>query len=985
MSASRRRAVSAQGIRTRDHKRSRCLYPWSSRPVTTLTPREILAKGHTRRQATPIYGLRSIARTRRIQQPGTLPTERPPHERMCSRPLRRCYIDSPEYKKQNATMNYKRWQDSDSVLYVLVRWRHYQRRLSAAPTIVALIKIEYVKGHRHGQAVFKYMPFVLLLPNDNALQPSSHLFETKKSFLGYMPIRPADPTYPSLLARAGQQAALLACDDWGDRSGQHMPWYLNLMPNVHHLIQGYTICLFMPVSFSDAPPPRVAVSLARDEGLRKLIEPIWRAAQDDPEAYPRLRAGLEEGLIENIYHHHDLARHVLAIQPAGVQARSIFVHPSGAMLASFILFFCASVSATVVFLRGAFARPPSATAYKHISPIISAIRIALLQHFQPTDPYTLEVLDGLWRLACRHPSALDEHGPDTMPFDGRVGYTLPQHKHHRELAWVISKLRRSSVHRVPRSGASPVKDAPFEVLQCIFMHLRWTRPYFENVDEGRWNRCSHLSLLTVCRTWHEVICQTPSLWTPLTLDFGPRMSTRALELSKEELLYVRCDLRTHWNEPYSLVLQHLRRIHFMDILTESLDISERLPLLLRASKAPKMSHFQFWPFLNFEGHRRVVLHEDIFDSTSPENLHTVDLGDCTVIMPSPLFSPALVTLRLIRCDVWEDLDALINTLSSLPALRDFMWNMSASALANVNSPVRLQSANFLTSARQPIAFPRMRTLDLECPMACAAALMHYIVVPPSCEVNLADDYTLTGERLHDLSVEDGLIASLTASIGDHLARVFTQSDVGYDVISISEHPEADAQKGALFIECRRADRMYPDCTIALFVSSEHEDGLDDDVLSYVLRGILQWPGMSAATRLETNHEGFSSAPLWTIVLRCLPRVRHIYLDNSAESDASGSILGLGHALYDTLDIVPALAHVQLQCLSFPPLPQQRLAEAVGRRHAAGSPVITLYVEECSDVGPDGGLEGIFRVHAEGALNLELLPSYSYLGPRELLE
>ncbi|KZV61955.1 hypothetical protein PENSPDRAFT_670664 [Peniophora sp. CONT] len=742
----------------------------------------------------------------------------------------------------------------------------------------------------------------------------------------------------------------------------------------------------MPEHWFEPYAPRVAVSLSRNDKLWNLIEPIWRAAQTDHTAYPILRRGLEKGLLDAIYLHYDLARYIRALQPVGAPAQSVFARPSPEMFASVICFPFAIIPAFVACLGSIFSRSSPADTLGHLQPIFGAIHIALLQHFQPMDPYTLEVLDRLWDLACDHPSALDDHVSDAnRSLDGDSTYAYMQFWPHRDLAWIIYKLKRTSLLRLPRSGTSPVQKVPPEVLSCIFLHLRWTFPYFERVDDGRRNRSSHLIVRSVCRKWHGVIDQTAALWPPLVYDFGPRMAELALRLSSKELLDVKIDFQTFWDESHPLVFQHLRRIQHLDVLTESWNVAEQTALLLRASAAPEMTHFRFWSFLAFAGHLRLRLPDDIFGSTPPPKLRTVDLADCTVLLPSPLFSPALVTLRLLRCDVWFDLDDLIDTLSSLLALEVFEWHMGSDTLSRTDSPMRMEKSRFLTSTRQPVVLAHMGTLDLECPMACAAALMHSIMIPPSCTVNLSDDYTLTGVRVHDLDAQEEVLTALSASLGSHLSRVFPTSNIGYDIISVSEDPHADAQKGALLIECHRVDRDYPYCSISIFVAHEHEDRLDDEVLSFLLRGILRWPPMNvSAARFDTNHEIFSSAPLWTIILGNLPRVRHVYIDNSAESDASNSALGLGQALMNPLDIAPALTHIQLQCLSFPPSHQQCLAEAAKRRHASGSPAITLYVEECSEVGPHGGLEGVLDAHADGAVFLEMLPQCLRLGPREIL-
>lgn len=529
---------------------------------------------------------------------------------------------------------------------------------------------------------------------------------------------------------------------------------------------------------------------------------------------------------------------------------------------------------------------------------------------------------------------------------------------------------------------------PFEVLSRVFEHLEHTHPYFERLADGRniWNESSHLILRLVCRVWHKTVDNTTILWPSLIFGFGPEMTALALRLSREEPLDFILPLNAPWTDSHSLVLDHPRRIRTVEVSTTSWDTVERLTMLLRGSAVPKMTAFKLRPSLNFGGDRVILISEDILGATPTVMLNTLQFCDCTILLPSPLFTHSLVTLMLSRCDIWPDLNALVNTLSPCLSLEHFEWHMGQDTL--MDSDIRLEKANFLTSTREPVILPRMKCLDVECPIACAAALMHFLVISPACQVTLADDYTLTGVRQEDLNALEELLSSLTASLGDHLGRVFPESHVGYDIISVSEDPNADDQKGALLIECRRTDGLFPSCSITLCVAREHDGRLDSEVLSSILRNIFRWPSMGVtATRFETNHEIFSSAVLWKTVLGNLPHIRMLYLDNSADSEASASVLGLSQTLSDSLDLATVLTHIELQNLSFPPLYQRGLAEAARHRRARGFPAIKLYAENCTEIGLEAHWENLMQAASDGALHFNILYDSSmrrYVGPRDLL-
>ncbi|KZV63954.1 hypothetical protein PENSPDRAFT_669365 [Peniophora sp. CONT] len=573
-------------------------------------------------------------------------------------------------------------------------------------------------------------------------------------------------------------------------------------------------------------------------------------------------------------------------------------------------------------------------------------------YLDPMDAYTLELLDGIWCLALCHPSALDELIPDHYAWGEPVLHCFPKHAPHRDLAWSISKLRDNGYLRLSCPGTSPVHKLPVEACEPILRRLARPR------------------LLECFQSPPRLIDQTPTLWVPMVMGFGSLMTARALRLSKRELLDIKIDRRTRWNLSHFLIFEHLDRIHSVNVVTESLNPVRQLALALRASPAPELSSIFICPRVDFEGHRRFVLEDDIFHSMPPSKLCSVYLFDCTMTLPSPLFSPSLSSLKLERCDTWPNLTSLIDTLATLPGLVIFSWRMGLNTIARTNSPVRLTHANFLASARPPATLLRLRVLEIECPADCAAALMQHLAITPACEVHLTDDYMLTGARPHDISIRDGLLASLTGSLGDHLSRVFpAHSNSGYDAVYVDVHPDSPG-KGCLSLSGRSVGDSRPRCSVSLLVADEHENRMDEDVLSFLIRSILQWPAMSvAATCFATDHEVFSSAELWTNVLGRLPRVCQLHVENNEETDASDTVVGLARALNISLDVVPSLSGIHLRRLSFPLLSQQHLAAAARRRYALSCPAIALHVDECLEFDRDEGRESV-DIQSEGALYLQ---------------
>ncbi|KZV59442.1 hypothetical protein PENSPDRAFT_695132 [Peniophora sp. CONT] len=724
----------------------------------------------------------------------------------------------------------------------------------------------------------------------------------------------------------------------------------------------------MPSSSATIPPPRIKELLAPDAELRQALLPIWLAAQDDPDAYPILKTGFVKGRLDVIYRHTDLARRVRRLQPPDVNTNAASSYLSWTMFASTIPFISAAVLTVGETIFKATSRSRFADVHTQLQRVTDAIFLILSQYSQPMDAYTLDVLEGIWRLACSHPSALQEHAPGSLAVAEHVGYPHPLVNHHRSLAWSIWKLQMNGVHRLQQSNTCPVMDLPMELLSEVFMHLKGVYPRYERSrNHDHWNISCHLAVREVCRRWRDTVDRLPKLWAPMVLDFGLRMTERALLLSKSESLDVHISNSTRWSAAHLLVFEHLPRIRTIDISSQAWDVYEQLPALLRAFSAPRLSSFTLFPFLDLEGQRRIVLPPDIFQATPPEDLRAVNLADCTIILPSPLLTPTLVVLRLSGCHVWADLDSLLDSLLLLPALQVFTWRVGLDNMSNTDPATHLPDTMYQTPTREPVTLSHMQQLELECPTSCAAALMARLVIPPSCRVDLADDYTLTGVLNQDRDVRADLLASLETALDGHLHRIFALvPNTGYETILIEQHPETEPGRGAFYIQGRVNDDTHPRCSIALLVAGQRGGSIDEETVAFLLRGILSWPAINTATFFETNHELFASAALWTAVLDYLPRICYVCINNNGQSDASGAITGLSQALRAAPHAMRAFSHIHLKYMSFPSSQQERLAEIAKDRFAAGHPVLTLYVDDCEDFDPDT-LQDVLRAHGGDAI------------------
>lgn len=496
---------------------------------------------------------------------------------------------------------------------------------------------------------------------------------------------------------------------------------------------------------------------------------------------------------------------------------------------------------------------------------------------------------------------------------------------------------------------------PVELLSEIFLHLENAYPrYEEEHHRVYWDKAFFLDMRAVCRKWRDTVDQLPQLWAQIALGYGVRMTEHALALSKNAALDIRVADGMRWGEAHVLFLRHLSRIRTINISVDSWDAFERLPALLSANPAPRLSTFFLFPLLDFEWHRKIVLPADIFRGTPPEDLRAINLLDCSIILPSPLFAPTIIDLRLSRCDVWEDLDSLLDGLQSMPALKVFQWCMGLNALSNTRSATRLPDTMYSSPNREPVLMPCMERLNLTCPMSCAADLVSHLILPPSCQVDLADDYTLSGVPAHDHEARVDLLLSAERALSRHLSRIFPSDlNPGYDTILVQQHPDAESGRGAFRIQGRMAKETHPRCSMAFCIADLRDGSIDVETMVFLLHGLLGWPSMNAATTsFQTNYDLFAAPVLWAAVFERLHHIRQLCVDNTGECDVSSAIPGLIHALNINTGVVPVLSHVHLQYTSFPSIQQEQLVTISKLRFAHGCPPLVLCVDDCEDLDPE---------------------------------
>ncbi|KZV60092.1 hypothetical protein PENSPDRAFT_694577 [Peniophora sp. CONT] len=604
------------------------------------------------------------------------------------------------------------------------------------------------------------------------------------------------------------------------------------------------------------------------------------------------------------------------------------------------------------------------------------------------DLYTIELLSDIWQSAYQSPTVLDELLSGEFDHED-----LSQV--HRRLAWSMWKLQTNGLFRARSRDNSPVRQLPVELLRVIFEELRAAHPRYPLLKgQDVWDRSSHLYARQICTQWRTIIDQTPSLWSPIVVDYNPYIARLALNLSKPEAL----DIITPRRPPRPrrlgpsnekliayLLPQQLFRIRTLDIATRSWDETERVLDLLTASSAPCLESFRLSPGVHNvrNDYPAVTITPSIFSSDPPPSLRAVTVADLTIPLPSPLVQPTLVRLDLTRCRIWSSLDAMVDTLASLQALEEFCWRMSRGGLEDVGIEIMWPFESFMESSRNPVELRALHKLTLECPIQCTTAIFSHIVMPRTCRVAVLDDYMLTGE----IEVErlETLVLGLRGTVGNHLLGAHVAEPCGTcPHVSLSQHPLAfSSSRNCLRIEGFQHDNSDdPDTavfSISVFVNDRDATREEMQALSVLVREVLGWAGVKTATRLYADDPVVARFELWPAVLRSLPSLRCIDLGRSTRTKyASANVASLTQALALEDPLAPLLSRIVLRDLNLPLLLQKRLAFVIRSRFPLGCSMVALRIVNC-DVDIDR-LMDILRWDGAGMIYYEDDYSYQAMHP-----
>lgn len=490
---------------------------------------------------------------------------------------------------------------------------------------------------------------------------------------------------------------------------------------------------------------------------------------------------------------------------------------------------------------------------------------------------------------------------------------------------------------------------------------------------------SHVDLCIVCKHWKTVAYETPSLWARMVTGFGGDWTTRALSLSGGAKLHI--DLGSHQfkssgrellDSTYG-IFKHSTRFYSLAISPGSWLQMSLITASLQVASVPQLECLRITPAAAmFHGYD---LSDRIFHGAPPPVLRSVTIADCTFNSTSPIFRSPLTSLSLIRCEAWLSLDAVLDTLALLPCLEELEWDMTRAALVGLPSSVRLTHTRFHTprTDRGPVPLHFMKSLTLQCPMFCIVSIVPSISLPALCEVNLMDDYSLSGIEDLDLRKLDDLLLHLDISLGEQLSRACSDaSEVEGNELRIDDYHSAVCGRGAFSIEIIIAQRAPNDpvphaiqtmssvprgiyrCSFTLSIPATIDflaDEVDEDssrmvhrsVMRRIVQHISAWPAInSVPTRLVVSHSYFADPFMWLAAMSPLKHVPFIHIANRADRNV---VEGFAIALGNLPGCLAGLAEIKLtvgpMIWQFSPETSQKLACALQTRYQHGGSHVRL--------------------------------------------
>ncbi|KZV60249.1 hypothetical protein PENSPDRAFT_659676 [Peniophora sp. CONT] len=368
---------------------------------------------------------------------------------------------------------------------------------------------------------------------------------------------------------------------------------------------------------------------------------------------------------------------------------------------------------------------------------------------------------------------------------------------------------------------------------------------------------SALLVRSVCRRWHAVAESTPELWVDLVGPCGSHWTHRALSLSKDcslNLRVIHSDPTSY--DPISFQSLLLKKYCFRSLFI----VFPRLPdaangelQALLSSPLPRLES------LVLDGGSSVSdypLGQSTFAGQIPQRLKILTLHCYPLLLQCPALHAPLTCLKLWDCPAWESMNSLLGTLSNLPQLKIFSWEVMDDDTPFLNLPL---SASFEANPRL-VHLPHMESINIRTEVERVTYLFAHVVIPTSCSISaLSEFHNLQHDPIDDLYI------ALDIAFGERLLTAFPSTTdcqrSGFKKMSLCVF-RLDYSAGATTIWREPTSTSGPATFRLGFLPLPEDDEyqVHTHTLSIISHILGNWPSTShAVSQLHLHHNGFHFA------------------------------------------------------------------------------------------------------------------------------
>ncbi|VDC04682.1 unnamed protein product [Peniophora sp. CBMAI 1063] len=413
---------------------------------------------------------------------------------------------------------------------------------------------------------------------------------------------------------------------------------------------------------------------------------------------------------------------------------------------------------------------------------------------------------------------------------------------------------------------SPVHSLPPEMLSAIFT-LTADIPF---VVDGQWWTPRVLRL--VCRHWKKLAEETPTLWRKVDLTGGLQWTEHALRWSKSVTLDVRMGGRVYYPTTFmkcaEAALEELPRIHSLQLSAYGNLELQAFADLFASQSAPFLAELHF---LGESSTLVDVFHDNTFAGEVPTRLRVLSVASAGIVTSSPLFRAPLTTLDLQSCEVWENADELLHTLSILPMLKHLkLWTD--------DDDLRIDVSKVHDFRPKAVKLLNLKSLSLRDDIKVILVIFKYLDIPHVTTVSIgADDDNI------DSFMGSNVLSEMDSVFGTYLTHLFGNTATPSDAFTCLTVTSFQEEYGSGYDTLFTGPSIHRDGLTEFSVGFDLDPDFMDESRALFMR-TLSWTPMSfCITRLIATEwlELLDGDDIWIQILQCLHNLEEVHIGKSA--------------------------------------------------------------------------------------------------------